>query len=180
MDLTRLALCPEDRGVGEPRAAVRAEVHPPFILHAARGAELRDVDADRSADGSAGRRRGQSTGLRLAMGRRAPPKRPTSSSIGPKMRAPRQMNGNAGIRRVTTPAKVKKAPTSTWRRIKGSPRDCIVWGRHEASEVTARTRDARAISDSCAAPTPPAGRGRKITDSCTARFPGSGVRVSTG
>src|SRR5204863_10107253 len=96
----------------------------------------------------------QSTGLRLAMGRHAPPKRPTSSSIGPEMRAPRQMNGNVGLSRVTTPAKVKKAPTSTWRRIKGSPRDCIVWGRHEASEVTARTGDARAISDFCAAPTP--------------------------
>src|SRR5213080_1515064 len=63
----------------------------------------------------------QSTGLRLAMGRHAPPKRPTSSTIGAQMKAPREMKGNAGIRGVTTPAKVKKAPMSTWRRIKASP-----------------------------------------------------------
>ena len=55
MDPTRLALCPEDRRVAEPRAAAGAEVHHPFVLYAARGAELRGLDADRCADGSANR-----------------------------------------------------------------------------------------------------------------------------
>ena len=55
MDPTRLALCPEDCRVAEPRAAAGAEVHHPFILHAARRAELRGLDTDRCADGSADR-----------------------------------------------------------------------------------------------------------------------------
>src|SRR5437773_915424 len=99
MDPTRLALCPEDCRVAEPRAAARAEVHHPLILHAAR----------RAAHGAG-----------------------------------------------------SNAPS----------REGIVRERHEGSEVTARTRDARATSDSSAAPTPPLGRGWRIGDSCIARFPG--------
>lgn len=58
---------------------------------------------------------GCATVLPLARSR---PARPMMSSIGPKMSAPMQMNGRPGIRRLTTPARVKTTPRSTRRTFK--------------------------------------------------------------
>src|SRR6266852_2873595 len=81
------------------------------------------------------------------------PRSPITSSIGPKIKAPMQMNGSAGIMRLTSPAMVNNVPITTRRTFTRSLR-ILEWSRVKidsfpaAGSSTARFRkDARRLEE---------------------------------